>query len=286
MKSALWGCGCVGVSGVVAVCGARLIELSRLKSVDESVGAAARWVSGRMPDLGALPSPGQSGCMFYPVIERFALTGVTDTDTGRILTPMEAYRATSSTTETATWLFVGLIVSALVWTLALLRERPDRSVHRLMARATVHSAPFVLAASAVFWPVVSFWGTLGFDLADTRGVSPPIVDSDLSRTGIGVGLWMACSVATVVFARSGLRRERVQSATDNQARAGRMCAAQGVSSDGRLVTTLGPEACAPRATPHSRVGIGRLALRGATALTIVVLLCSPLVLGVVMGALH
>lgn len=271
----------------LACIAARLVELSRLDEVDERVRVLAAGVSPHVPDVSRLTMLGETECLMYPVIERFTLNGVTDADTGRVLTPMEAYRATSSTTETATWLFVGLIVSALVWTFALVREKPDRSMYRLMARATVHSAPFVLAASAVFWPVVSFWGTLGFDLADTRGVSPPVVDSDLSRIGIGIGLWMACSVATVVLACSGLRRARVHSATEKQARAGRMCAAQGVSSDGRLMMTLGPAACAaPRTVLGSRVGIGRLALRGATALTIVVLLCSPLVVGVVMGALQ
>lgn len=271
----------------LACIAARLVELSRLDGVDELVRVLAAGASPHVPDASRLTMLGETECLIYPVIDRFTLTGVTDADSGRVLTPLEAYWATSSTTETTTWLFVGLIVSVLVWTLVLSREKPDRSMYRLMARATIHSVPFVLAASALFWPVVSFWGTLGFDLADTRGVSPPIVDSDLSRIGIGAGLWMACSLGTVVFARSGLRRARFQSTADDQTRAGRIGVAQGPSSDGRLMTTLSPETAATaQPTRRSRVGLGPLVVRGAAALTIVVLLCSPLVLGVVTGALR
>lgn len=253
----------------LALVGARLVELSRLDAVDELVRKVAQGVSPLVPDFSGLPASGESGCRMYPVIQRFTLHGLTIADTGRVLTPLEAYRMTSATAEMVAPLFLGLLTSSLVWSLVVMRGRGgaiarSRPLPTVMLLSLLIATPFFLAASALYWPIVSFWGTVAFDFVATRGLNHPPVDSDLTRIAIGAGLWSLCSCVSISMLRRTLTRAGHSSGTERSESA--------------------KEDASWWAVESGSVGFGaRLwrATRGTViAVVIIGLLCSPLVGGV------
>ncbi|MBX3315253.1 MAG: hypothetical protein KF902_00160 [Phycisphaeraceae bacterium] len=272
MRTVLSVGACGVLALVVAVLGSHAIELSRLDVVDERVRAVAEGVSRRVPDFSGLVLFNETGCRVYPVIQRFTLNEVMVSGTDRVLTPLEAYRATSATAEMIAPLFLGLLGSSLVWSLSIMRGQSGASVAArslplpsLMFRSLVASSPFVLVASALYWPIVSFWGTLAFDIVDTRGLNPPILDSGPTRIAIGAGLWSMCACAGTALLRKSLSR------------AGR--ASQPERSESATVD-------APWwARESERVGFGgrfwRAARGSLIGLATIGLVCAPMVAGVV-----
>lgn len=196
---------CTVLSIVVAAVMSGASEFTRSDIVDERVHLVAHAVLPHVPELPSLPS--STGCRFYPTIERLPLIGSLGDRTGEPAPGHEILLQASLESDRVALLFLLLLVSTLCWSVIAAwklgqidRERGGTALVSLMCRLTLVGTPFLMLLSMLYWPLVSFWGTLAFELADTRPGAPPIIDSPTTRGAIALGLWLSSAWATIAAA--------------------------------------------------------------------------------------
>lgn len=196
---------------VVTLIASGAMVFSRSDVVDESVRRIAAPLAPIIPKghLGPF-APAPAG-VEYPVIERVVLLGHVDVLSGAAVSPGRIWWRETASPERVVPLLLLLLIAGAAFAVLSIRWcwPPAWPGERFMpgrlawfaGELAVWSSPLAILCLFLFWPIVSFWGTVSFLAVDVHGAYAWVSDNAATRVLVGAGLTLTFSLGTLAIAR-------------------------------------------------------------------------------------